>query len=86
MTLCNRTFDRSGSGTWTRAEVDLLAKTVAGPAGPVILEPTVGRIPLIRPNLPPMIMPGGFAVVCAMEVWLHVGPDAYAMYTLVGGP
>ena len=84
--LCDRTFDRSGSWTWPRHDVDLLTQTVVGGATPVILEPTVGRIPLIRPNLPPRVMPGGGAVVCAMVVWLQVGTDAYAMYTLSGGP
>ena len=81
--LCGRTFSRPADDTrvFTRAEIDA---GMAPGYSPVILEPSIGEVPLLallesHPN------PSGMAT-CDVLIFLHTGPDAYVGYALEGGP
>jgi hypothetical protein len=84
--LCSRTFWHSDQDTrlWTLAEARAFEQTANGgtPVEPIVLEPTIGDLPIFRPTYP--WRPP--AATCEMGIWLHVGPDAYVAYTLEGGP
>ena len=55
----------------------------AGAAGmPFVVEPTVGKVPLLSLLTCPKSPDGFYYTV----IWLHVGPDTYASYSLEGGP
>lgn len=83
--LCGRSFSHSeqDSRIWTLAEVRAFEQAAdVAPHDPLILEPTIGNLPILRPDVawrPP-------AATCEMGIWLHVGTDAYVAYTLQGGP
>lgn len=84
--LCDRGFRHSDEDTrvWTLTEVRAFEQVSNGgtPSEPIVLEPTIGDLPILRPTYP--WQPP--AATCAMAIWLHVGPDAYVAYTLLGGP
>ncbi len=80
---CGRRFFHAPDDTrvWTRAEVE--ANMDPGRA-PLILEPTIGEIPLIDSLLPDAGGPNG--TPCTVALWLHIGDDRYVAYALEGGP
>ena len=49
----------------------------------VILEPTIGKIPLLGLLTTCPRYKGEFAPT---GIWLQIGPDEYVAYTLEGGP
>ncbi len=51
---------------------------------PVILEPSLGEVPLLA-LFEPHPIPSGMAT-CDVAIFLHTGPDAYVGYALEGGP
>jgi hypothetical protein len=62
-------------------------QTLQGPAAPVahgafVVEPTIGKVPLFSLLTCPKGPDGFYYTV----IWLHVGPDTYASYSLEGGP
>lgn len=77
---CGRSYLGPGR-TWSRAEIDA---AIAPGFEPVVLEPTIGQIPLLQDGHPTQSgSPVGF---CATVVFLHVGADRYVGYALEGGP
>lgn len=80
---CGRSYrtDPSNTSVWTRAQIDA---QIAPGLAPVVFEPVIGQIPLFAP-LAGRRDYGGFQV-CDKVVYLHVGPDAYRAYSLLGGP
>ncbi|HET9682193.1 MAG TPA: hypothetical protein VFP19_09155 [Candidatus Limnocylindrales bacterium] len=60
--------------------------TINPGAEPVILEPTIGMLPLTAPFEGHSVRLESGEIVCHTVVYLHVGPDAYAPYGLEGGP
>ena len=81
--LCGRWFSRAPDSTQvlTRAEIEIGA--IPGHA-PVVLEPTLGQIPLLA-LVEPHPIPVGMST-CDVVIYIHVGPDAYVGYALEGGP
>lgn len=89
---CWRDFQRSGV-TRTRAQVD--AEQVALPGDAPYPTSTVGRWPApgwfgsgrpLLAHVTPKTRQDRLGVPCTMGLYLQTGPDAYAAYTLVGGP
>ncbi len=58
------------------------------PDEPYILEPTIGKIPLVDvlTKCPLVQMVGIRGSVALTVIWLQVGPDDYWTYALEGGP
>ena len=81
--LCGRWFSRAADSTQvlTRAEIEI--GSTPGHA-PVVLEPSLGQIPLVA-LVQPHPVPAGMST-CDVVIYLHVGPDAYVGYALEGGP
>jgi hypothetical protein len=81
--LCGRTFSRSADDgrVFTRAEIDA---GMSPGYSPVILEPSIGEVPLLA-LFEPHPNPSGMAT-CDVLIFLHAGPDAYIGYALEGGP
>jgi len=81
--LCGRAFSRSADDArvFTRAEIDA---GMSPGYSPVILEPSIGEVPLLA-LLEPRPNPSGMAT-CDVLIFLHTGPDAYVGYALEGGP
>jgi hypothetical protein len=78
--LCGRSYLLSNSGEWSKADVE---KSLMPDETGVILEPTVGQIPLLGllttcPRYKGEFTPTG--------IWLHIGTDEYLAYSLEGGP
>ncbi len=77
---CGRSFTGPGRVS-TLAEIE--AGMTTGHA-PIVLEPTIGEIPLLAP-FEPHTVPTGMTT-CDVVIFLRVGPDAYVGYALEGGP
>lgn len=77
---CGRSYLGPGRA-WTRAEVEA---AITPGFEPVVLEPTIGDVPLI-PWVDQRRISSGL-VVCDTVIYLHVRPDLYANYALEGGP
>ena len=77
--LCGRSYLLGQGDDWTMARIG--GPTTPG-YGPPILEPTIGKIPLLGLFSCPMTRDGFYYTV----IWLHVGPDDYKAYALEGGP
>ena len=79
--FCGRSYmlsDAPPYTTITRIDAD-----IAPGFKPFVLEPTIGQIPLVDLLTGcPMNQDGFYAT----GIWLHVGGDEYASYSLEGGP
>lgn len=80
---CGRSYrtDPGPQQIWTRSRIDA---GIAPGYEPVIFEPVVGQIPLFAPLAGRRDFHG--FQVCDTLVFLHVGPDAYLVFALEGGP
>jgi hypothetical protein len=83
--LWGRSYVPGNTSHWTKDQIQ--AAIVPG-FKPVILEPTIGQIPLVDifTKCPVYHFPGVNGNVFATAVWLHIGPDDYIIYSLEGGP
>ena len=79
--LCGRYFETSPDTArrYTMAEIEA---TIEPGHRPIVLEPTLGDLPVLglfesHPNPPGM-------AACDTLIFLHVGPDSYLSYGLLG--
>jgi hypothetical protein len=77
---CGRSYLGPGRG-WTRAEMEA---AITPGYEPVVLEPTIGEVPLI-PWVDHRRFGSGL-VTCDTVIFLHVRPDFYVGYAIEGGP
>ncbi len=80
---CGRDYrtDPTSAAVWTRAQIEM---QITPGSTPVILEPTLGQIPLSAPFAGGQT--SGGVETCPTLVYLHIGPDAYRSYAAFGGP
>jgi hypothetical protein len=77
---CGRSYLGPGR-TWTRTEMEA---AITPGYEPVVLEPTIGEVPLI-----PLVDQRRFGsglVTCDTLIFLYVRPDFYVGYAIEGGP
>jgi hypothetical protein len=83
---CSRRYDAGGSGTQTR-EASVAARDPAFAASWREVGRTDGGTPYYAMVVPDATRSAFHREIpCTMEVYLRVGPDAYRVYTLSGGP
>jgi hypothetical protein len=98
--LIQRSFEPQGGLFGTPTRIPICGRSYVGPAAtvsmgqivatitpgfsPVVVEPSVGQLPLFAPFQGQHCATGPDTVTTL--VFLHVGPDAYAEYDLEGGP
>jgi hypothetical protein len=84
ITVCDRQYDGGGGPVQSLAEIDVNAQT------PVVIDPGfLGLFPSCPAPNPDGNRPCSrdpSAGPCATVVYARVGADAYAAYSLVGGP
>jgi hypothetical protein len=78
--LCGRSYLLSNTPDWSTA--DVLAAVSPDEQGS-ILEPTIGKVPLLALLT---TCPRYQVQYATTVIFLHVGPDQYAVYSLEGGP
>ena len=78
--LCGRQFEasRDTARRYTLAEIE----AAVAPERPIVLEPTIGELPVLglfesHPTPPGM-------AACDTRIFLRVGPDSYLPYVLAG--
>ena len=78
---CGHDYARDTDQTWTLAQVD---DSLTPGLAPTIFEPVIGEIPLLSVLSGTRDFNG--VQTCDTVVFLHVGPDAYAVFAMQGGP
>jgi hypothetical protein len=81
---CGRRY-YPGTNTDTLAQVEAFL-TANGQQGLTRIDTAPSGMPIVANVIPPRVLAQYHSDVCAMEVWVQTGPDAYRGYGLSGGP
>ena len=81
---CGRRY-YAGSTTDTLAQVKATLLLTSRP-GLTQIDTAPSGMPIVADVMPPQMRAQNHTDVCAMEIWVQTGPNAYLGYGLSGGP